>query len=170
MQADQDLFGPLQQCWSYWLFGLWLCCLVDRASSKPPSSSWLRLRSKSRAVEIQPTRLLLLGADIIRAESRSLLLFGFTEGKREIKKERRIYIEEEWRVSLSNARSRSWHNYPGSIMPWEATAPDFSPFQGRPGHSSGHFASQNPSVISTFTPHFPPLLLLLILCQVVWMQ
>lgn len=74
------------------------------------------------------------GADIIRVESRSQLLFSFSEGKGEIKKG--SGIEREQRVDLSNARSRSRHNYAGSNVPWEAKAPDFSPCQGRMGHSS----------------------------------
>lgn len=39
---------------------------------------------------------------------------------------------ERVEAGLSNARSRSWHNYPGNAVPWEAETPDFSPRQGCP--------------------------------------
>lgn len=57
-------------------------------------------------------------------------------------------------AGLSDARSRSWHNYPGNAAPREAETPDFSPRQGRPGSFSRQLSSKIP-VISAFPAHPP---------------
>lgn len=75
-------------------------------------------------------------------------------GKQELKKEPRI-DGERVEAGLSNARSRSWHNYPGNAAPREAETSDFSPHQGRPGSFSRQLSSKIP-VISAFPPHRPP--------------
>lgn len=85
-----DLCGPLQECWLFWL---WCYCLVDRSSSTILQAS-LHLLGQAEALKAScwdsADRRLLWGADIIRAESRSQLLFSLSEGKSKIKKERGI--------------------------------------------------------------------------------
>lgn len=67
-----------------WLFGLCLYHPVDRFSLQLPG----RAEALKASCWDSADRRLLRGADIIRVESRALLLFGFSEGKRELKKER----------------------------------------------------------------------------------
>ena len=83
---------PLQECWSCWLFRLWLH-RADRTLSTILHPS-LQLLGQAETLKAScwdsADRCLLWGADIIRVESSSLLLSRFSEGKTEMKKERRI--------------------------------------------------------------------------------
>lgn len=97
-------------------------------------------------------------------------------GKRELRKEPRI-DGERLEAGLRNARSRSWHNYPGNAAPREAKTPDFSPHQGCPGSFSRQLSSRIP-VISAFPAHRPPphhflrcqVVHLLVLCSCCWFR
>lgn len=143
-RADHDLCDPPQDRRSWWLFGLLFCRPVDRSSSTVLQASLLLLgqaETLKASCWDSADRHLLWGADIIRAESRFQLFSSLSEGKRKSKKEQGIE-GGRMEAGLSNARSRSWHNYPGNAVPWEAEAPDFSPCRGHLGCSSRQLASQ----------------------------
>ncbi len=130
-REDQDLCASPQECWPCWLFGLWLYRLADRSS---PTILQASLQHMGQAETWKAScwdsadRRLLWGADIIRAKSRSHLLFSLSEGKRELKKERgveRDRMEDGFKqCEVKIVAQLPWQRHAlGGQSPWLLTLP-----------------------------------------------